>query len=154
MIMVCNDEQEVRDIVINDPEMFERAKCDGFNPNRRLIDSGVWLKWVDNENGETKALCVFRADSIYIIDIHIHVPKQFRGKGTLSMGRDFLRWIVENNNGLFLKFNTCIPEIHRDVVLFAMKLGFKKEGINRLSVIKNGQLMDMIMMGLTFEEAR
>ena len=154
MIEVCHSEEEIRRIIIEDPEMLNRSKCDGFNPDVKLLDKGIWLKWVDHEGGEAKALCAFKADSAYIVDIHIHIPKEFRGAGTLDKGRDFLRWVVNNNRGLFLKFTTRIPVIHRDVIWYAMKLGFKKEGLNRLSVVKGGVLMDMVMMGLTFGEVQ
>ena len=154
MIEVCQTEEEIRSVVIDDPEMLERAKVDGFDINTRIIDKGIWLKWVEPGDPEIKALCVFRPSTIYIIDIHVHIPKKFRGSGTLEKGSDFLRWIVSNNKGKWIKFTTYIPVIHRDVILYAMKLGFKKEGINRLSVIKNGQLMDMVMMGMTFEEVK
>ena len=154
MIEICQDEAEIRSVVINDLEMFERVGCDGASSdNIRLIDKGIWLKWVDEGCNTIKALCLVKTESIYVIDIHIHIPQQFRGKGTLDKGRDFLKWIIDNNRGKFVKFNTKIPVIHREVIWYAMKIGFKREGTNRLSIIKGGVLMDQAMMGLTFEEA-
>lgn len=154
MIEVCENEEEIRSIIIDDPEMFERAGSDASSSEERLVDKGIWLKWVNEGCSTIKALCFLRAESSYAIEIHIHIPKQYRGKGSLDKGRDFLKWVINNNGGKFVKFNTKIPVIHRDVILYAMKAGFKREGTNRLSVIKGGVLMDQAMMGLTFEEAK
>ena len=152
MIEVCSSEAELRSVIIDDEEMYERAGCDGGSRETILLNQGLWLKWVDEGDSTIKALCVFKVESIYVLEVHIHIPKQFRGKGTLDKGRDFLNWIVEQNLGKYVKINTKIPVIHRDVILFAMKLGFKREGTNRLSIVKNGILMDQAIMGLTFGE--
>lgn len=152
MIKVCDNEEEIRSIVIDDQEMLERVSFDGFkSENVEMLSRGVWLSWV-NDKGVTESLCCFKAISPFVIDIHIHTPEKFRGKGTLSKGKDFLGWIISRNKGRFLKFETSIPAIHRDVILYAMKLGFKREGTSRKSVIKNGVLMDVANMGITFEE--
>ena len=150
MIKVCDNEEEIRSIVIDDQEMFERVSFDGIDKDNKLINKGIWLKWLSGNTIE--ALCFIKTESAFIIDIHIHVPKQFRGKGTLNKGRDFLRWVVENANGRYIKIQTKIPTIHRDVILFAMKLGFKREGTSKKSFIKKGKVLDVAYMGITFEE--
>jgi hypothetical protein len=151
MIEICDSEREIRSILIDDSEMFERSRNDFTDLNVNLLNGGVWLKYI--EDGEIKALCFFKAESAFCLDIHIHIPKNHRGKGTIKKGSEFLKWIVNNNNANYIKFNTKIPVIYRDVILFAMKLGFKREGTDRMSIIKDGKVLDMAIMGCTFEEA-
>ena len=151
MIEICYSEQEIRSILIDDEELLNRSMNDCTDTNARLLHSGVWLKWVEDD--EIQALCFFREESPYALDIHIHIPKQHRGKGTIKKGAEFLKWIVGRSKGSYIKFNTKIPVIYRDVILYAMKLGFKREGTDRMSIIKNNEVLDMAIMGCTFKEA-
>lgn len=154
MIEVCDNEVEIRSVMIDDAEMFERSRNDATSPDAELAGRGIWLKCTSSPGGEVKALCFLRPESPFAIDVHIHIPKKYRGAGTVDIGTEFIRWILINNKGTLIKFNTRIPLMFRDVILYAMKLGFRREGTDRMSIIKDGVVMDMAILGMTFEEAR
>ena len=89
MIKVCDNEQELRSVVMDDPEMFNRLSFDGIKIDITLLDRGLWIKWTEVDSEEIKALLLIESQTAYAIEVHIHIPKKFRGKGTIDKGFDF-----------------------------------------------------------------
>lgn len=152
-IEVCHDTQYLIDVLLNDGEMYARS-ADDFTPDdiAKSFSSAVWLTGF--RSLERVGLVSVRPVSSSVLNIHIHVPKQHRGKGTLEFGRQALRWVVANSNSKFFKINTKVPVIYKDVIRFAHKLGFRDEGLDRLSIMKNGKIIDRVNLGITFDEIK
>lgn len=147
-VAVCDDIDYVKSVML-DPEMWERSSND--NTRGRIED--IPCIWLCAYLGDKRVgLCSVLGQGGTAVEIHIHIPKRYRGSGTLEMGKLFLNWIKDNSVGGINKINTQVPEIYKDVIMFASKLGFSKEGVNRLSISKNGKIMDMVYMGITFDE--
>lgn len=147
-ISVCDDIDYINSVIF-DPEMWERCKDDQTDPNIDLSKS-LWL--VASKNGERVGICSVFDESGCCLDIHINIPKKHRGRGTLAIGRAMIGWIKNHNISGKSKLVTQIPVIYRDVIQFALRLGFKKEGVNRQSVIIGGAAIDKLYMGITFGE--
>ena len=148
-VFVCDDMDYIRSVMFDD-EMFERASDDFMVKNDDLLRKGVWLKITDS--GTNYGLSAVRPVSSSVVNVHIHIPQKNRGEKTVQAGKAVLNWIVNNSKSNFSKINTQIPIIYRDVIIYALKLGFKKEGVNRYSVLKKGSWVDQQYMGITFEE--
>lgn len=150
-VQICSDFEYIRSVMIEDKEMYERASSDCMDP-LRVQESLGSLRWLECiRDGERIGLSTIKKESSTVLKIHIHIQKQFRGKGTIEMGKLILKWVIDNTEG-FSKINTKVPVIYKDVIRFAHKLGFKDEGIDRLSIMKNGRLVDRQNLGITFGE--
>jgi len=63
-----------------------------------------------------------------------------------------LEWVLDY---IPLKKLICrIPAKYQNVIGFAKKVGFKEEGINRMSYTKDDRLWDIHNLGLTIDEMR
>ena len=59
---------------------------------------------------------------------------------------------MENSQEKIAKINVTIPENQVKVINFAKKVGFKKEGLNRDSYLKDGKLYGQQNLGITRKE--
>lgn len=78
-------------------------------------------------------------------EIHTSLLPEFRGVKALQSGKLFLSHLFSK----YLKAISYVPSYNKKALLYAQLLGFKIEGINRSSFIKNGQLLDQTLVGLT-----
>lgn len=151
-IEICKDVEYIRSVLLEDQEMYERSSDDYTDPVaiQKAFGSVLWLTCIKND--QRIGLAAIKIASSCVLNVHIHIQKQFRGNGTIELGKLILTWIVENAADQYVKINTKIPIIYKDVIQFAHKLGFKDEGIDRLSIMKKGRLIDRLNLGITFEE--
>ena len=147
-VTVCGDVDYIKSVIFDD-EMWERCSDDQTDYD---IDKAHCLWLVVTTDGRRVGLASIFNDAGCCLEIHINIPKANRGKGTLDMGRAIIRWVKHNNIAGKSKLVTQIPVIYKDVIQFASKLGFKKEGINRQSVMIGGKAIDKVHMGITFGE--
>lgn len=144
-VHVCRDMDYIKSVML-DPEMWER--CADDYTDESVIDKAqcVWLicYYYDVPMG----LASVRGESTSVVNVHIYIPKSNRGRHTKSIGIEVLRWIKGVAKPHIHKVNTKIPVIHKDVIRFAHSLGFKDEGIDRLSMMKNGKLIDRLNLGM------
>jgi hypothetical protein len=145
-VRVCKDLDYIRSVLL-DPEMWER--CTDDYADESIIDkaSCIWLicYYYDAPMG----LASVRSESSSVVNVHIYIPKSNRGLHTKLIGFEILRWIKMNAKSHIHKVNTKIPVIYKDVIRFAHSLGFKDEGIDRLSMMKNGVLIDRLNLGMS-----
>lgn len=148
-VHVCKDIDYIRSILL-DPEMWERCADDYADAS--LVDkaSCTWL--ICYYYGVPMGLASARGESTSVVTGHIYIPKSNRGEHTKMIGMEALRWIKRNARPHVHKVSTKIPVIYRDVIRFAHLLGFKNEGIDRSSVMKNGVLIDRLNLGLPLED--
>jgi RimJ/RimL family protein N-acetyltransferase len=66
--------------------------------------------------------------------------------------KEFYEWVLENTEDRINKINVSIPENDKRVINFAKKVGFKKEGLNRDSYMKNGTIYAQQNLGITRSE--
>lgn len=144
-VHVCKDIDYIRSVLL-DGEMWERCTDDYADETVIDKESLVWLicYYYDASMG----LASVRSESTCVVNVHIYIPKSNRGRHTKSIGLEILRWIKSNARPYVHKVSTKIPVIHKDVIRFAHSLGFKDEGIDTLSMMKNGVLVDRLNLGL------
>lgn len=149
-IKVCRDFDYVKEVIIDDPEMFDRCSDDYMKDDLNVMDGRLWLECLKDHKRMGLGCVLFESNSV--LSVHIHIPKHNRGRGTKEIGKAILNWIVKNSPNTIHKINTQIPVIYRDVIIFALSLGFKKEGVDRKSIMKDGKLLDRVCLGICFEE--
>ena len=75
--------------------------------------------------------------------------KQYSVEGCITT----LKYITETIPGL-QKLIASTPAKFKNVMHFLEKIGFKEEGVNRLSYRKDGKIWDVVNYGLTLDEIK
>ncbi len=80
------------------------------------------------------------------LECHVQVLPEHRKKHAEEFGRAVIDWAWENTNAR--KIVAQIPFIYPNVRDFAFKMGFKLEGMNRESYMKNNAIHDQWHLGI------
>lgn len=131
-----------------DPAVWETIAEDGISQDEFEPDMNEC--WLTVDDGQLIGLYNLHPINSVTLQIHPMILPQFRGSLAYESGKQVLKWIVENTD--YQKVFCFIPEIYRNVILFAMRCGLAKEGKNRRSHVKNGKIHDMVMLGITRQE--
>ena len=151
------------DWILKDPEIFPRIAEDGIEPEEFNIPSPVdncYLLAYDDDlltvNDEKPSIlgvwCLYPVNKS-TLNIHANMIKHHRMHAK-KVFRLILDWFLDDCPKQYVKLNAEIPEIYQDVYHFTKSVGFTDEGINRLSIKKNGDLVNQYRLGLTREEAQ
>ncbi len=87
------------------------------------------------------------------LNIHCNIKQGYRQHGKAA-ARAILEWFVADCPTNYKKLNAEIPCCYPEVYHFTKKQGFTDEGINRLSILKQGQLVDQWRLGMTRPEVQ
>tara|TARA_R110002033_G_scaffold14961_1_gene43107 strand:+ start:1750 stop:2109 length:360 start_codon:yes stop_codon:yes gene_type:complete len=87
------------------------------------------------------------------VDVHCNILMDYR-KNAVEYSKEFVRFMCNNYAGRINKLNCKIPVIFKDVYGFAKKCGFLDEGIDRQSILKNGEILDRYILGATLKELK
>lgn len=99
---------------------------------------------------ELIAIYILKPKSLTVLDIHPMVIPEYRKRYCNKSLRCVFKWILDNCT--VQKVVAQFPSTSKNIERFAVHNGFKKEGINRLSFMKNGELIDQVMVGITRKE--
>ncbi len=135
--------------VLKDPEIYERISDDG-SPDIDEFDISPLLQ---------SDLFYFLAphpDMVFwyspvnhvMFELHVNVLKESREKA-LGLGLETIKYMFRETN--CKKLIACIPDKFQDVLGFALKGGFEKEGLLTKAYLKDGILYDINVMGLRKE---
>ena len=149
LIERTKDDSLINDI-LNDKDIFDSISEDGcvkgdFKPD---VNSEIWVK-IEVEN-ELIGVCNFHVINKVTIKGHIHILKKYRLEHSLNAAKYIYGWLL--NNCKFLKLIVEIPSCHINVMKYCKAIGFSLEGINRLSYLKNGEVLDQALLGITRSE--
>ncbi len=111
--------------------------------------SDCWVKMM--LDSVCVGLFVFERLNKVLLKVHPAILPEYRGKIGHRAGIEHLRWIYQNEPAC-QKIVAHIPTPYISVKLYAKMLGYREEGINRASYMKNGQLLDQWMLGITRDE--
>lgn len=150
-VEVCEDLEIVKEILFDD-EMWDRCTDDYAVKDESILGrmGCLWMACYDND--QLLGIASVGHGSNSSVDVHIHIPKKNRGRQTRKMGLCFLKWIKDHAIQQVHKMNTKIPVIYPDVVRYAHSLGFVDEGVDTKSIMKNGELIDRICLGMSISE--
>lgn len=107
------------------------------------------LEWIGAYSGDVfHGFFLLIQQNSVTVDIHTALLPTARGKQSKQAGELLLNLIFSR----YFKAVTSVPSNNRVAAWFAGSLGFKHEGVNRRSFLKNGVLLDQVLMGITREE--
>jgi RimJ/RimL family protein N-acetyltransferase len=145
MIKEITDYDFLKKFLWDDRELFDRISDD-------YTDISAWnpivMRWFGYFDGdECRGILSVHPESSVVFIIHIHIPKKHRGKDSIKIGSQLLKYVEQNSDEKYVKINAKIPVIYQDVARFAEKNGFEFEGIDRKSYRKNGEYYNRIIYG-------
>jgi len=142
----------IRAFLLHDEELLERLSEDGSDYSDFVPSDSPDHHWVDvYDDEEHIGMFLLNKVNNSTYQYHMNVLERYRKKGySIHIGFEGLHYFLREINAE--KMIAIIPVCYPEIVAFSKKLGFKKEGINRLSIKKNGVLMDQQNIGITKEE--
>lgn len=139
--------------LLKSDEMFSRIAEDGISKEDFKIpfDGNQRYKLIE-KNGEIIGVWIFYPVNSSTLNIHANMLKKYRKYAGDAVNLA-LNWFCSHSPDQYVKLNAEIPVIYEDVYKFTKRAGFTDEGLNRLSILKNGKLVDQYRLGLTRSEA-
>lgn len=145
---ITTDKALIKSILMNE-EIFKAIKDDGFSGSFEPdIENETWVSITVND----KCIGVynFHGRGVITCEIHAHILPEYRKEFSLESGLKILQWFVKYFK--YRKLVAQVPFCHPNVKAFCLANGFKEEGINKGSYLKNGELLDQWYLGITDKE--
>lgn len=116
------------------PEYYQPAEC---------------LKYcLVTDDDEVLGLWIFRYVRAALWDVHTCLLKKARGKKAYEAVKMATEWAWKHLPGS-KRLITEVPVYNRPALIFALKAGMEKYGVNPKSYLKNGVLHDVILLGIS-----
>lgn len=106
--------------------------------------------WMLVNDGEPAGVFLVHAHSTYCYEMHTCLLPRTWGAKASEAAQMLLRWAFEETD--CRKMITAVPAYNRAALRFAKAGGMTQEGVNRQSSMRNGELVDQIMLGITKQE--
>ena len=149
------DVELVRSIV-SEPESFAIRAEDGVTVDDVMVVINpliYWLLLISEEAGkepEVRGVAVGTPLTRTVADFHIVIrPQYWRSGANVKLAELAAKYLLKYSGAE--KIVSTVPEPAQPVIRFLQRAGFKREGINRASFRKNGQLVDQVYLGYTGE---
>lgn len=136
--------------IIQDPRIYDRLSDDG-SPKRedfRPIESDQ-LIYLMVRDDRPLGLFMFVPQNAICIEVHTCLLPESWGSKAKEAGKRAGEWIFTNTP--FRRIVTNVPRYNRLALRFAEQCGMTTFGVNPKSYLKNGELHDQIMLGMSKE---
>ena len=134
------------------PAIWDTVAEDDQDPADFVADTDkeCWLR-ITNQNDEIIGVFNLHPMNSATLEIHAQVLPEHRREHSQDAGRAVLGWIYENAPE-YKKLVAWVPDFYVNVLKYVSGFGFVIEGCNRKSYLKNGELHDLMLLGITREE--
>ena len=134
--------------ILQDPAIFPHIHDDGVKDCAPVDHEG--LHWMLVSDGEPLGAFLVHALNSYCYEMHTCLLPRAWGAVAARAAQMLLEWAFEHTD--CEKMVTNVPAYNRAALRFAKAGGMTQEGINRASFMRNGVLVDQIMLGITKKE--
>jgi RimJ/RimL family protein N-acetyltransferase len=150
MIAIRTYDTEVIEGLMRIPEIWATVAEDGQDPDKFKADceGECWLLMMNGD--EFIGAYNLHSHNSVTTEIHAHVLPAHRKQFSYSTGIAALQWVIDYTD--YQKVIAIIPTIYKNVKRFTCSFGFQEEGINRKSYLKNGEIVDQYILGITKDE--
>ena len=142
------------DLIMSIAAMPEFDVCieDGMTLDRyEPSKSSAWLLVTDNN--DVISLTQLKPLNSITLEAHPQIIAKHRSKYNKVVMYEMYKWVLEFASQ-YKKINAEIPVIYPHLKRFIYSIGFSLEGVNRKSHIKNGEIVDKWVFGITQEELK
>ena len=142
------DADLVREILTH-PKLYRRMSDDGcpapeeFYPE--ISENLSYILAIDQ--GRILGLFLFHPHNAVTFEVHTALLPHAWGPAAVEAARGVVRWFFHNTN--CQRIITSVPRSNRLALKLARRAGFKQWGTNSRSFLKNGQLEDLLMLGIS-----
>jgi RimJ/RimL family protein N-acetyltransferase len=106
--------------------------------------------WMLVDDGAPAGVFLVHAQNSICYQMHTCLLPRIWGAGSARAAQLLLGWAFTETD--CQKMVTNVPAYNRSALRFAQAGGMTQEGINRASFLRNGALIDQIMLGITKQE--
>lgn len=131
------------------PEIFDCISEDGVEDYFPNVVNEFWILMV-TESDEIAGCYRLHQVSSRTYEIHAFMIPEYRAKYSQISSRVILEWCLSELD--FSKLIANIPQKYKNVYHFTKNTGFKDEGFNRSSFMKDGKLIGQYRLGITRDE--
>ncbi|MDH3981272.1 MAG: GNAT family N-acetyltransferase [Kiritimatiellaceae bacterium] len=107
----------------------------------------IYYLIVRRDDNEAVGLFFVHPHNAILYEIHTCLLPTCRGECADKAAQLVLDWIFEHIT--CEKLITHVPAFNKPAYSYAKRAGLVKEGVNRSSFLKDGQLYDLLLMGIT-----
>lgn len=135
--------------IVSHPAIWPHITDDATAEAAPIPDNEA-MHWMLVNDGEPAGVFLVHAHNMYCYEMHTCLLPRTWGAQAKTAAQMLLRWAFEQTE--CQKMITAVPAYNRPALRFAKAGGMVQEGINRASFMRNGELIDQIMLGITKQE--
>ena len=134
--------------VLSDERLWEVSTEDGTPPVAEFwpdIDEKVWVAMIDDDD-KVRGFMVGDLVSKAQVRVHVAIRSEYWGdKANVELGKMALQWYIDQGTR---KIIATIPTEDKQVLRYAQRCGLQREGINKKSFLRNGEMLDQYYLGM------
>jgi RimJ/RimL family protein N-acetyltransferase len=135
--------------ILSHPSIWPHVHDDGATEPNPLDVPGLFWLLVEDEEG-VAGVFLLHAHNLACYEVHTCLLPRTWGEQARQATHLCRAWMFENTP--CQKLITNVPADNLLALRFAKRCGMTPEGVNRKSYLKNGELLDQHVLGLTKEE--
>lgn len=136
--------------ILSHPAIWPHIHDDGATECEPADHDGfLWMLVADEEPA---GVFLLHAHNTATYEVHTCLLPRIWGPQALEAAHMCRAWMFEKTD--CQKLITNVPAYNLTALRFARRCGFKPEGVNRASFLRDGALLDQHVLGLTKEEWR
>lgn len=136
--------------IMRHPSIWPHVHDDGAEDWQPFDHDAIYWMLVTRSNGESGGVFMVHQANSYCYEMHTCLLPCAWGTEASKAAQILLGWAFKETE--CRKMVTNVPAYNRAAFRFAKAGGMQQEGINRASFMRNGQMIDQIMLGITKEE--
>lgn len=135
--------------VITHPAIWPHVSDDTCDRERYAPFEGDGAYWLIPTDGAPLGVFFVHSHSSVCFEVHTALLPHARGRAAHEAGKALISWVFANTS--CRKLITHVPDVNRLALAFARRAGMVQEGINRKSFLRNGALIDQVLLGICKE---
>lgn len=150
MLIERTHDMELVDSIMRHPQIWPHVHDDGAEDWQPVDHEGIFWMLITRDNGEVGGVFMVHATNSYCYEMHTCLLPETWGAEAARAAQLLAGWVFRETPAE--KLVTNVPAYNRAARRFAIAGGMQQEGVNRASFMKNGVMVDQIMLGITKEE--
>jgi hypothetical protein len=143
----CPEHVRIVDDIVQEPAVFDMLVDDhsqGFKG--QSVGASFLSGPYTMLNPAPGVLFMLSPRTLTMFELHTMIKQEARGKSALQAARRAAEWVFKNTT--CEKLITNVPTFNKPALAFALRFGFKREGLCTKSFRRDGKLYDQHLLGL------
>lgn len=147
-VLVLDDIEFVQKVLIHE-SIFESISDDMECNKDILAEAALTSNNLMLISPNEFTVIILNRINLITVEVHTCILPEGRGAMGIIAGKDSIKWIFDNTS--YRKIMSWVPSFNKQAAVYAIKCGFKREGVCERSFKKNGIIYDMILYGICKE---